>query len=30
MAQLLSNLPLGAKIKLGKHQIRNETAQPIV
>lgn len=30
MAQLLSNLPLGAKIKLGKHQINSETAQPII
>ena len=30
MAQLLSNLPLGAKIKLGKHQIKSETALPII
>ena len=30
MAQLLSNLPIGAKIKFGKHQIYSETATPIV
>ena len=30
MAQLLSNLPIGAKIKLGKHQVHNETVLPIV
>ena len=30
MAQLLSNLPLGAKIKFGKHQINTETAESIV
>ena len=30
MAQLLSNLPIGAKIKFGKHQINTETATPIV
>lgn len=30
MAQLLSNLPIGAKIKLGKHQINKETALPII
>lgn len=30
MAQFLSNLPVGAKIKFGKHQINTETAQPII
>ena len=30
MAQLLSNLPIGAKIKFGSHQINTETAMPIV
>ena len=30
MAQLLSNLPLGAKIKVGKHQINTEVALPII
>ena len=30
MAQMLSNLPIGAKIKLGKHQVNTETAQPII
>ena len=29
MAQLLSNLPIGAKIKFGKHSVNGETAQPI-
>ena len=29
MAQNLSNLPIGAKIKFGKHSINGETAQPI-
>jgi hypothetical protein len=29
MAQLLSNLPIGAKIKFGKYSVKNETAQPI-
>lgn len=29
MAQLLSNLPIGAKIKFGKHSINGETALPI-
>jgi hypothetical protein len=29
MAQLLSNLPLGSKIKYGKHSINGETAQSI-
>ena len=29
MAQILSNLPIGAKIKFGKHSINGETAQPI-
>ena len=30
MAQLLSNLPIGAKIKFGKYSVRGETAQPII
>ena len=30
MAQLLSNLPIGAKIKFGKHSVNGETAQPII
>ena len=30
MGQLLSNLPIGAKVKFGKHQINTETAQPII
>jgi hypothetical protein len=30
MAQKLSNLPLGAKIKFGKHQVGSETAQSII
>ena len=30
MAQSLSNLPIGAKIKFGKHSINGETAQPII
>ena len=30
MAQKLSNLPIGAKIKFGKHQIASETALPII
>ena len=30
MAQLLSNLPIGATIKFGKHQVGSETAQPII
>lgn len=30
MAQSLSNLPLGAKLKFGKHSISGETAQDIV
>ena len=30
MAQKLSNLTVGAKIKLGKHQVGTETAQPII
>jgi hypothetical protein len=29
MAQLLSNLPIGAKIKFGKYSVNGETAQPI-
>ena len=29
MAQLLSNLPIGAKVKFGKHSINGETALPI-
>lgn len=30
MAQILSNLSVGTKIKLGKHQVNTETAQPII
>ena len=30
MAQLLSNLPNGALVKFGKHQVGSETAQPII
>ena len=30
MAQVLSNLPVGAKIKFGKHQINTEAVQPII
>lgn len=30
MAQHLSNLPLGALVKFGKHQVNAETAQPII
>lgn len=30
MAQTLSNLPIGAKIKYGKHSVNGETAQPII
>ena len=30
MAQSLSNLPIGAKIKFGKHSINGETAQSII
>ena len=30
MAQILSNLPIGAKIKFGKHSINGETAQDII
>ena len=30
MAQKLSNLPIGAKIKFGSHQIASETKQPII
>ena len=30
MAQKLSNLAIGAKIKLGKHQLNSETALPII
>ena len=30
MAQLLSNLPIGAKIKFGKYSVNGETAQSIV
>lgn len=30
MSQLLSNLPTGAKVKFGKHQVNAETAQAIV
>ena len=30
MAQSLSNLPIGAKIKFGKHSVNGETAQPII
>ena len=29
MAQALSNLPIGAKVKFGKHSVNGETAQPI-
>ena len=30
MAQYLSNLPIGAKVKFGKHSINGETAQDII
>ena len=30
MAQLLSNLPIGAKIKFGKYSVNGETAEPII
>lgn len=30
MAQLLSNLPVGAKIKFGKYSVNGEAAQPII
>lgn len=30
MAQLLSNLPIGAKLKFGKHSVNGETALPII
>lgn len=30
MAQTLSSLPIGAKIKFGKHQVGTETVQPII
>lgn len=30
MAQILSNLPIGAKIKFGKYSVNGETAQPII
>lgn len=30
MAQILSNLPIGATVKFGKHQIASETAQSII
>ena len=30
MAQKISNLPLGAKIKYGRHSINGETAQDII
>lgn len=30
MAQKLSNLPIGAKIKFGKHQVASETELPII
>ena len=30
MAQALNNLPIGAKIKLGKHSVNGESAQPII
>ena len=30
MAQLLSNLPIGAKVKFGKYQVSKESAQPII
>ena len=29
MAQVLSNLPIGAKIKFGKHSVNGETSLPI-
>lgn len=29
MAQILSNLPVGAKVKFGKYSVNGETAQPI-
>jgi hypothetical protein len=30
MAQLISNLPVGAKIKFGKHKVNTEAAMPII
>jgi hypothetical protein len=30
MAQTLSNLPIGAKVKFGKHQVNTEAAMPII
>lgn len=30
MAQSLSNLPIGAKVKFGKHSVNGEMAQPII
>jgi hypothetical protein len=30
MAQLLSNLPIGAKVKFGKYSVNKETAEPII
>lgn len=30
MAQLLSNLPVGAKVKFGKYQVNTEAAMPII
>ena len=30
MATLLSSLPIGAKVKFGKHSVNTETAQPII
>ena len=30
MAQLLSNLPVGAKVKFGNHSVNGEAAQPII
>ena len=30
MAQFLSNLPVGALIKFGKHKVGSEEAQPII
>ena len=30
MAQTLSNLPIGAKVKFGKHQVSTEAAMPII
>ena len=30
MAQLLSNLPIGAKVKFGKYSVNGETAEPII